>query len=201
MKFRSLSREWRIARAPRPTSWDRRDLKLPAVPTRTQVVEANNAEIQKLYRRLERAAEKFWPKLGADHHHERVSQTVCEAMERMNKGEKHTISWWAKYMWGTSVTAFHKNKEDTQDATADDLWAGSVGPTQENYVIARQTLRLCNLLPEPHRTAILMRADGANPIEIADETEMTVDRIIDVLNEARTWLSDGGSYLSQEAAE
>jgi DNA-directed RNA polymerase specialized sigma24 family protein len=197
MKLRSLAREWRIVRAPRPKPWDRRGIAaIQKQEHRTAVVEANPDEIKKLYRRLERAAEKFWPKQDRDYRAERVSSTIVEALERLQKGESHTISWWAKFMWGRSISAFHRNKEDLKDATADDLWAGVTPPVQENYVMGRQTVRLCELLPSPHREVMLMRAGGENPIEIADELSLTVDRVIDVLTEGRHWLSDGGCYLS-----
>ncbi len=203
MKLRSLSNDWRIRHAPRPNRADRRAagvLRKSQIHARdivTEQIGLTEPEIRKLYSRLSKAADKFWPFIDRDERAERVASTVFEAMERLKKGDKHTISWWAKYMWGTALNKLRANKEDNQDPQADDLWAGSVRSSQEDYVECRQVLRLCALLPEPYRTAILLRADGANPIEIADEMKMTVDRIIDVLGDARHWLSNGGIFLGR----
>jgi DNA-directed RNA polymerase specialized sigma24 family protein len=198
MKFRSLSREWRIVRAPRPKPWDRRGLRASQLHPRgikTPVLQLSDVEIEKLYARLHAAADKFWPHLNRDERDDRVSNTVFEAVRRLKENEKHTISWWVKFMWGTSITASLRNREDPYDEQAFDLWAGSTPATQDCYVEGRQTMRLCDFLPEPNRTVMYLRIDGANPIEIADETKLPVDRVISILSDSRKYLSDGGAYL------
>lgn len=199
MKLRSLSREWRIVRAPRPVPGDRpRGLRASQLHPRgikTPPLQLSNVEIEKLYRRLTAAADKFWPMRSRDDRADSVSRTVCEALERLKKNEKHTISWWAKYMWGTSITAFNKNREDPYSEAEIDLWIRSTPATQDSYIEGRQTLALCNFLPEPNRTVMFLRADGANPIEIADETDLSVDRVLRILSESRKYLEDGGAYL------
>lgn len=203
MKLRSLSREWRIVRAPRPKPWDRRGLRasqLHPKGIKTSPLQLSDTEIKKLYVRLHAAADKFWPMRSRDDRADSVSSTVCEALERLKKNEKHTISWWAKYMWGTNITAFRKNREDPYSEAEIDLWTTSTPATQDRYIEAHQTLALCNFLPEPNRTIMFLRADGANPLEIADEAGLPVDRVIHILSDSRKYLSDGGAYLDTSQA-
>lgn len=198
MKLRSLSREWRIVRAPRPKPWDRRGLRASQINPRgikTPPLQLSDAEIKKLYARLHAAARKLWPFHSQADRDDRVSNTILEAVHRLRENEKHTISWWVKFMWGTSITASLRNREDPHDEQALDLWAGSTPATQDSYVEGRQAARLCELLPEPNRTVMYLRIDGANPIEIADETKLPVDRVISILSDSRTYLCDGGAYL------
>lgn len=73
-------------------------------------------------------------------------------------------------------------------------YIGKVTPARQfETVAARQALRSCMLLPKRHQAVILRRADGADPVQIAEELQMTVADVLRDLANARAWLE--GEYV------
>lgn len=151
-------------------------------------------------KRLGDAAARFWPKLEPDERRERVHITLIEILERERDGEEHKISWWAKWMFRrTHDRAVKFNREfGVEDIS---IYSGATRASQFNVVAAKQALELVALLPPRHRRVIELLAEGANPLEISDETEIPITSIIGIIRDARSWLDDGGCYLARTPDE
>lgn len=153
-------------------------------------------EARRLYKRLMDAAVSFWPTMSKDEWQDRVGNTICELLSRAKRGETHTASWWAKHMFRRSHDKALRIREAGVDDALLEKLAGSTHPDQVEYAAAMEALRLLKYLPERHRRVVELRADGANPVEISEETGIAVPSVLDILKEARLWLSDGGCYLA-----
>ena len=144
-------------------------------------------------KRLGDAAVAFWPNMSFEERHDRVYNTLAEIISREKKGEFHSISWWAKHMWGRSLTLLQRRREVPFDNL--EVWAAIQHANQDRVVAACEALSLLKLLPEKHRAVVLLKAEGANPVEIAEELKKPVTTILAMLKDARHWLEDGGAYL------
>lgn len=165
-------------------------------PQAYQDTGADTSDKTRVVKRLSDAAAKFWPALGRETRTERVHDTLVEILAREERGETHKISWWAKWMF---VRTHHNAAKIKEDAVEDvGVYLSVVPSSQFEYAAAAQAARLLKLLPHRHRKVMFLLADGANPLEISDETGSPIVTVLAIIREARSWLVDGGGYLSQE---
>ena len=88
---------------------------------------------------------------------------------------------------------YQKNRETAVEDMAEYLPVQRA--MQFECAAASQAIELLRYLPRGHREIILLLADGANPLEISDETGKSLSSVLAIIKEARLWLSDGGMYL------
>ena len=151
-------------------------------------------QAEKFTRRLTNAATKFWPRLSEEARADRVADVLLEILERESRGdEDHTISWWAKHMYRRCHDRALKNKEIAVEDMG--TYLATARPTQENFTAAHQALRLVLRLPNAEKTAILLRADGANPVEISDEMGLPIMDVMGLIERARLYVGRADIYL------
>jgi DNA-directed RNA polymerase specialized sigma24 family protein len=124
---------------------------------------------------------------------------MLEILTREEKCETHKISWWAKWMF---VRLHHRALRNAREVPVKDMesYMAAAPASQFNYAAARQAERLLKFLPNDQRKIMELTIDGANPLEISDETRMPITKVLDLLRDARKWLADGGAYLDTSAA-
>lgn len=160
--------------------------------------EVGGHEIITLEKRLSDAAYAFWPYLSKQDRDESVANTIVAIMERSEKGEFHTISWWAKFMFGRSISRYRATI--SRETQLDDIAIKNtfVLPNQISHVAALEAIDMLQYLPLKHRRVMELRMDGASPMEIAQETGLDMGKILAMITDARLWLGDGGAYLDTE---
>ncbi len=156
---------------------------------------ADTSDKTVVVKRLSDAAASFWPRLSKDDRADRVIETLTEILDRESKGEVHKISWWAKWMF----RRLHDRavKADRVFGVEDmEQYLSVCYPSQIDYTAAMEAVRLLPRLPPRHRRIMELLCDGANPVEISDELGTPVTIVLSMMRDARTWLQDGGCYLS-----
>lgn len=83
--------------------------------------------------------------------------------------------------------------EDGEEFNFLDYLGHTTRASQFETVAARQALRSCIRLPKKHQAVVLRRADGAHPGEIAEELQMELMDVLNVLKQAREWIE--GDYV------
>jgi len=79
--------------------------------------------------------------------------------------------------------------------------AGTVPATQLDAYFVKQSIRFIRLLPKKHQEVLFLLLDGANPLEISNETGTAILTTVKVIREARSWLAEGGCYLGDVTAK
>lgn len=144
---------------------------------------------------LIRFARKCFQNKTADEVHDMAYSEFLHVLEaEANGNDRKTAYQWAMNMKYREYSRYKVMKyedlvEDSQ------LFFVSQVPQQMNRAAASQALRLVERLPERHRDIMLLLADGADPVEISEETDTPLLDVLNVIREARRWLANGGAYL------
>lgn len=160
-------------------------------------VDTSNKEV--VVKRLSDAAAHFWHYLPKEERMERVHETLVEILDREQRGETHKISWWAKWMF---VRLHGRAQKAQKMVPVEDIgvYMATCRATQIDVLAAHQAIELLPRLPLRHRKVIELLIDGADPLQISDEMSIPIISVLGLIRDTRTWLADGGAYLSEDVS-
>ena len=140
---------------------------------------------------LRRVASRF-KSLSSDDKEELVFMTLADATEQAIKGHEKPMIYWRKVLLAYGGERLERRRREMSiDATTDEVGHVPVPTTRANqipYMVLGDTLRAIDMMPPDTKAVMLLRADGANPIEISDETGFDVVDVLDLLSAGRTRL-------------
>ena len=73
-------------------------------------------------------------------------------------------------------------------------WLRRQPATQEDRLFCLEILKWVERLPKKHQRLLELRVDGANLLEISKETGHPIDKVLEMLEEAREYLMTGRLY-------
>lgn len=169
------------------------------------MADLNTSEASALLAELKRAAPRVMGRCSYEQKEDAIAEAFTKMLEMRQIGKDYPIAYWIGCM-KMRARIIHSAREQRRNGVPIEGhnedgeefnyldYVGKVSAARQiETVAAWQALTQCRRLPKKHQAIILRRADGANPIEIAEELQMSVETVLSALADARTWLE--GDYV------